>query len=311
MQVQYLVAAYEEPAQVERLCSHLGDHVVVQWDCETPAPAIGHAEAVWPTRKPVTWGDGTQLAALLDSFEQLRTKSFDWLILLSGQDYPIRPQVELHRFLETSDRQLFLESSAEGLVGDPHSKPSAAWDHLARRYFFQYRWVPRPIWRWAPSRFLAHAGIRVADKLISSEALRVQYRPAGMPPGIGSRAQRTPFSIEMPCRKGGDWFALSRPVFDDLLNMCRTHPEITAYFFKTFIPTEAFFHTVLLPKWERSNGGRRLHFRRGSGARALLLDDSDLKAMRESGAFFARKFAPDAPVLDTIDELVSDCSQSK
>ncbi len=61
-----------------------------------------------PTSAPCEWGNGTQLDALLESLENLATQSFDWLVILSGQDYPVRPVAELAAFLADTEHQLFL-----------------------------------------------------------------------------------------------------------------------------------------------------------------------------------------------------------
>ena len=39
----------------------------------------------------MSWGGPSQLAMLLRGLRHALTGEFDWLVLLSGQDYPLRP----------------------------------------------------------------------------------------------------------------------------------------------------------------------------------------------------------------------------
>jgi hypothetical protein len=298
MRVQYLVTAYKEPLQIRRLCEHLGPHVTVQWDRTTPLPSFG-AVSGRATRCPVVWGDGTFLNALLDSFLLLRRNEFDWLVVLSGQDYPIRPITELETALAHDDYALYMET--------PHVAGYADIErgYLDDRYFYQYRWIPDRVWRPLPRQLQRATGglLKFAVNLWGERSVRVQRRPANLAPGFAMRARHHPFTPNLPCRKGSDWFALSRPVFDRLNQLVQQRPDLVHYFSRTYIPTESFFHTILFPEWEDRNAGTNLHYRvmAGDGARPKLLDENDLDAMIASGKYFARKFARDSPVLDALD----------
>src|SRR5262245_46036309 len=109
MKVHYLVTAYHEPQHLRRLCDHLGKNVLVQWDSRSPAPDLGSV-SVLCSRAPISWGDGSYLRATLDSFEALDETPFDWLVLLSGQDYPIRPIEDLESHLATTSHALYMET---------------------------------------------------------------------------------------------------------------------------------------------------------------------------------------------------------
>jgi hypothetical protein len=312
LRIQFLVAAHTQPAFVARLCDHLaatpGAEVMVQWDCATapPRPWPGRAD-LRPTRSPCGWGSGAQLDALLDSMRELATARFDWLVVLSGQDYPVRAGRELREHLATTPHQLFL-APEDGPVAPPRTPGAPSHSYLHDRYFYRYSWIPHRAWSRMPAgaRRVVGAGLqRTVHALAPAGRVRVQRRPDNaFSPGIGVRADTTPFTAARPCRKGSDWFAMSRVVFDDLLAQVSAAPEVVEHFRRSYCPNESFFHTLLLPAWEDANAGHNLHHIRFVGERAHpeTVRAADLDAIVESGVFFARKFDPaDVALLDRID----------
>ncbi len=315
MRIQFLVAAHRDPEFVWRLCERLLDApdaaVTVQWDCafELPEVPAGLRVDVRATRAPCGWGNGSQLDALLDSLRALERSRFDWLVVLSGQDYPIRPMGELASFLADTRHSLFLQTPEGGSVPAPPAEhgEDGEWAYLQDRYFYRYRWVPQGLWAklGVPTQRVISGGLQhVVRFLVPGGAVRVQRRPGGFSPAIGVRVRRHPFTADRPCRKGSDWFAISRPVFDDLLDRAASAPTLVEYFRHTYLPTESFFHTVLLPYWESDNADHNLHFRRfvPGHAHPEVLREADWDELVASHRFFARKFdPPDVAVVDRID----------
>lgn len=310
MRIHFLVAAHRDPNLLSRLCARLLDTpnsaVTVQWDCANPRPVLdGDLDVdLRPTREPCEWGSGAQLDAMLTSMRALETAPFDWLVVLSGHDYPIRPLDELAGMLADTSYELFLEPEDGPVLLDD----GAECDYLRDRYGYRYHWLPQRWWSRLPdgSRRVVGAGLqRTARTLARNGRVRVQRRPANVfSPGIGTRVQRDPFTVERPCRKGSDWFLLSRPVFDDLLRESEASVDLLEHFRHSYCPNEAFFHTLLLPRWDHANAGHNLHYIRfvGDNAHPETVRDHDWAEVVGSGAFFARKFdASDGALLDRID----------
>src|SRR5439155_8913270 len=101
-----------------------------------------------PTAAPCEWGSGAQLDALLGSLGALASAPFDWLVVLSGHDYPIRPVQELGPFLSATSDELFLEPE-DGPVVAPDDAPGAT-EYLQDRYFYRYHWLPQRWWSRLP-----------------------------------------------------------------------------------------------------------------------------------------------------------------
>jgi Core-2/I-Branching enzyme len=126
---------------------------------------------------------------------------------------------------------------------------------------------------------------------------------------LGVRACRSPFSPSFICQRGADWFTLSRRAVLAVEDFQRHRPDVLAYYRRTLIPTESYVQTILTnhPALHLSRDYRRFtlwdqpHM---TGPRVLRF--SDLDAVTQSGADFARKFdeSVDRVVLDEIDRRV-------
>ena len=105
----------------------------------------------------------------------------------------------------------------------------------------------------------------------------------------------------MPVRRGGDWLTLSRRAVEVV-----TGGELVNHYRRTVLPTESLPHTALhaagLPLSGDTRRYTRVGARRARIPRCSARDDLD--AILASGADFARKFAPDDPVLDELDRVV-------
>jgi len=310
VRIQFLVAAHRDPKLLSRLCARLLDTpnsaVTVQWDCAWPIPTFdGDLDVdLRPTRQPCQWGSGAQLDAMLDSLRSIERSEFDWLVVLSGHDYPIRPLDDFAGMLADTSYELFLEPEDGPVI----LADGPECNYLRDRYGYRYHWLPQHWWSRLPagSRRVVGAGLqRTARTLVRNGRVRVQRRPANeFSPGIGTRVQHDPFTTERPCRKGSDWFLLSRSVFDDFLRESESSAELLEHFRHSYCPNEAFFHTLLLPRWEHANAGHNLHYIRFVGERAHpeTVREGDWPEFVESKAYFARKFdASDAALLDRID----------
>ncbi len=235
----------------------------------------------------VEWGAGSQLDLHLRCYAWLLERvAFDWVVLLSGQDYPIRPLADIERDLGAARYDGFVHS--EVVAPPPWSR--AASGEFARRYFYRYRPIP-------PPRPRLRRAITAARPLLT-----LREMPAGTMLG---RRVRAPFSAALPCRRGPDWVTLSRRAVVALDGAARARPELVRHYRRTLIPTESFAHTVLgaAPEIRLSADTRRFSVWTPSAHRPGVLGRADLDRILGSGADFARKFDPtvDAAVLDALD----------
>jgi hypothetical protein len=243
------------------------------------------------------WGHISVCLAALKTLRLLRDRHRpDWIVLLSGSDYPVRPAREILRHFERTKFDAFIDhreiNSSAASIGltDTAGFGRPDWIPLAySRYRASRCWWPRP-----------------SKKLLIGGMLpfrRVYFSIKN--PGIDSIVQR--FHHGRPSRVfGGDfWFQANRKAINALLDH-RSLGELVQYYRKREVPEESLFHTALCGNRElqicKTNG--RYADWNEKGAHPKWLELSDIPKIRASDAFFARKFRPDGSVQEAVDRLL-------
>jgi Core-2/I-Branching enzyme len=277
--VAYLILSYLHPELVQRLVGTLragSPDAVIAVHHDDRRCALGDVDALRIPPQPIEWGHGSQLAAVLRAMSWVRKRAeFDWLVLLSGQDYPIRPVPEIEASLAAAEVDAFIQTTAV----PPLRLRRGQVDEFALRY--RYRWRP------LPERLVAP--LARADPLV-----QVRRLPSGAYVGFPARPRLEPFH-------GSDWFTLSRRAVDAVLD---APPAVADHFLHTIVPTEAFVHTVLTHSGLRlTSDNRRYAAFADDAANPRVLGAADLDAVLGSGGDFARKF-DDLAVIDEIDRRI-------
>jgi hypothetical protein len=310
LRVTYLILAHTAPAQLLRLATVLRREspdcsVVIHWDPSGPSldrSAFAQLERVSFVPDPVVgeWGSYSLVEATLRGLRQAVSTGCEWLVLLSGHDYPIMPLPAIEGALHATGADALLD--IRGLVSARRSRwwegSYSAW--LGRRYFYRYRPLPLSDRRW-----LQHAIFRRAAFALSrSQPLVTLWpMPAGARWRVGVACRRVPFSSDVPCVFGSQWMSISRRAMNQVLERVERDTRLVDHFRHSLIPDEAMLHTII-----NSEGGLRIadgnrRFMRWSddlASHPLALTTSDIEAMLESGDHFARKLV-DAEVLDELD----------
>lgn len=307
-EIVYLVMAHGDPTQALRLMATIrtgspNSAIYLHHDAKGALPAERtltalNVKLVQP-RINVAWGTFSLVEAVLISMRLiLQEIEFRWLVVLSGQDYPLRPFNKIEEDLRESPFDAYVRASP------------AAEGEYAFRYDHQYWSLPNirhayllPHWA---STLVARGRVALNAR---NGLVRLQPRSRNSSALIGLRAHRKPFSKSFVCYKGSQWFTLSCRAVRILIAHGDTNPQIIDYYHRVLIPDESYFQTIL---WNSecltiANDHRRL----------VLWDDSKLShpvtltmahwhAIINSGKDFGRKFdiSVDASVLDALDDLV-------
>ncbi len=108
LDIAYLVLAHQHPEQLSRLVEQLRSpaadmfvHVDAKVPIEPFLQAAGADVHFTSTRIPVYWADYSQIRAVLLLIEAALAvpRKYDYLVLLSGVDYPLRSAAEIEDFL--------------------------------------------------------------------------------------------------------------------------------------------------------------------------------------------------------------------
>ncbi|MDS3859210.1 beta-1,6-N-acetylglucosaminyltransferase [Thermosynechococcaceae cyanobacterium BACA0444] len=229
---------------------------------------------------------------------------FDWLVNLSGQDYPTQPLSYLEQRLESSPYDGYMEYFP---VDKTHPWIGFSGED---RYFYQYlRLIPNlnPLIRGIISPFKTI--INVSQPLVR---LNLSY---GLM--LGLKARSTPFNDTFSCYGGSFFKTLSRACAEYLYNHSLDHPELVSYYEQTVIPDESYIQTVLVNSnlFKICNNNHLYvdfsdSIRHG---RPRILTSEDYPCLLTHEVFFARKFDPavDTKILDQLDQRIFTTNSSE
>ncbi len=292
MRIAYLVLSHRNPEQVLRLVGALREgpaaEVLVRHDPRRSTLEEGELERLGarPLHDDIEfdWGGWSQLRMLLACLESAARLDPDWLLVLSGQDYPLRPMAAIEADLGTSEYDAMLGHAWE-LDTDRLPEPPA--DEFFLRCAYRH---------YAAPAFLP----RLPGTLRPLAYLR------DLPPQVGLRRVRLPFGEGFRCFVSADWLTLSRRALRAVLDAAGDR-RLMRFYRRVAIPSESFFATVLLndSSLHVARDNRRfVSFEAPLTPHPDTLTTADLDRVLASGCDFARKFdaEADAQVLDALDE---------
>jgi len=287
MQKAYIILAHKYPSQLFRLYKALNDefstfffHIDKKADITKFQRLITDPEVNWVDRVEANWGEFSLVEAVLNLLHAVKDlgKKFDRIILLSGQDYPIKSNHTINEYLRRSAQSNFIEY---------HSLPdSAKWKpngglYRVNKYFLGLRFHQR--YKAKALNFLAMVFPTLQRQI-----------PQGMKPYAGSM-----------------WWIIDDYSMNYILDYVKNNPEYVAFHKKTFAADELFFHMILLnaadERLQRSIVNDDKRFIKWTGLDAShpeQLNERDLEEIRRSDALFARKFdiTEDDEILNLIEQ---------
>ncbi len=294
--VAFLVTSHRAPSQVLRLVRALreGDDtsVVVRHDQRRAALGAQEVEEaggrLLADGHDVAWGDMAYVEMVLGALRDISAREDpDWVVMVSGQDYPLRPIADLERHLAESPHQALLyDCWALDLSG----APPPARGEFYRRYRYRHYRLPRR---------LAVACSRALGPLAYARVM-----PPGLPDLLGLRAPRHPFGAGLECMVSADWLMLERRAIRSVLDFGRSNRRAMRHYRRTVLPTESLFATALHADRSISVGEapRLVRFRPGA-THPDLLGEADVAELLTSGRLLARKFDEEIEpgALDALD----------
>ncbi len=123
MKIAHLILAHNNPGQLTRLINRLQHpdadiyiHLDLKADIE-PFLSLANTANVYLIKKRVKvyWGAYSMVRATLNGFSEILAtgKPYDYVNLLSGQDYPIKSIPYIHQFLSDNPDKIFMEYLTE------------------------------------------------------------------------------------------------------------------------------------------------------------------------------------------------------
>jgi hypothetical protein len=247
----YFIASHVHPPQILRLMRALHEgsrdsRIVIHHDYKVshldPAQLRGYERVeLAPMAVDVEWGGFSQIEMILQCLCWINERhEYDWLVYLSGQDYPVKPVSEIEQFLSDTHLDGFMQA---GLI-------DSDWESQ-RRYLYHAYQLPH-VFAATTAQNLLNRMVKISDQWSARPApgrLPVAYRifRGNEVVQIALRTLCTPFSANFTCRKGSSWWTLSRRSIDYAIAFVESHPSFVKYYRRVvFAANESFFQTILL-----------------------------------------------------------------
>ncbi|HEU5110206.1 MAG TPA: hypothetical protein VFT95_16825 [Micromonosporaceae bacterium] len=202
----------------------------------------------------------------------------DWLVNITGQDYPLRP------LSQTEDE--LVESGADGFMEywDAFG-PQSHWPRrrVRSRYYFHHRRL-MPL---TAKQKRVLRPLQAVNRIQPLVRVHVSYGLA-----VGRRV-RTPFGPDLRLHGGSAFASLSWPVVAYLREYFERRPDVVEYFRHCLSPVEAVFQTIVCSSGQFNlvpDCKRYFDFRGSEFNHPKSLTADDLPRAIASGAHFARKF---------------------
>lgn len=287
MKKAYIILAHKNEQQVQRLIDTLDDgnstyflHVDLKVsDTEFKKLFSKNSQVHFVRRVKTEWGGFGLVNATLNAMLDIRkTGDFDKIILLSGQDYPIKSNEEIDQYFKNSKFNIFMDHFP---LPNHRKWGMGGGMYRVNKYFFGLSWI---------EKYLA--------KAINFLAVFIPIINRKLAKGV------QPFS-------GSQWWVMDMRALNYVLDYVADHPEYVKFHRHTFAPDELFFQIILLNCKDESlrdhianDNLRYMQWKTSEIAHPEILNINDLDNIGESDALFARKFDTgiDEEVINSIDD---------
>lgn len=297
--IGFVILSYNNPRQLLRLVHSL------QGLYDNPPIVCHHDFGQCPLRRDdfpsnvrfvspyvkTRWAQFSIVSAALKAIELLYQNSTpEWFTVLSGADYPImRPKFVLEDLASSKMDALLDFREVTMPLNLPYKEPeNPALRHYVSPGNLELAWNRYVgLNAWLPT---IRRGPRIGRYTV--------YLPI--------EVWRRRFGSKFKCYYGDFWFTGDRKVAEILVNPTDEHIKLRRHLRFRVVPDECYFQTVLanIASLKISAATKRFAEWQGGGAHPKFLGVGDLSAIITSRAHFARKFSPDAPVLDAIDSML-------
>lgn len=300
MRYAYIILAHKNPAQVQRLILQLQSsksevdfyiHIDKKVDMHAFKVLLKDIQNIyWLTRRDSKWGSFELVQVVLDAFsaQQKMAKSYSHTILLSGQDYPIKPIHKLESFLENHLDKSFIEYQPLPVVKLKYE----GWDRFQKWHFY---------WRNHKITYpLYDKTYGILDKVI---ALII---------GLFFSKKRT-FNPAFTLFYGSQWWMLNQNAVEYIQQFLKENRWFVKFFKYVWISDEHFFQTILLNHSKKefkenilNKNYRYIDWSKPGVRLPVDLTMEDFEKIQNSDCFFARKFdiQMNVDIMNVIDKEI-------
>lgn len=276
MKIAHLILAHESPFQLKRLIQrlrHIDAKFYIHVDLKSdiiPFLFLQSEQVIFiVNRVRIQWGGYSMVQATVNSFAEILEADFrcDYINLLSGQDYPIKPTQEIHNFFSNNPNKAFMHTlSVEN-----------EWQEAIPR-LIKYHLSDYNFW-----------GKYTVEKCLNFFMLK----------------RKLPDNLIAVGRS--QWFSISIQHAEYIVTYLQKNTKVKRFFELTWGSDEFVFQTILFNSaYQKDMINDNLRYIDWSEGKASpkTLTNSDLAILLNSGKLFARKFIEnkDSYILNELDK---------
>ena len=314
MKIAYIILAHRYPEQLIRLVFRLHTestsffiHINKRTDDKIyhqVVSGLSHLPNVYfLKRHPVAWGNFGHTNASLEGIKEVFAKniSFDWLFLLTGQDYPIKSNRQIENFLRENEGKVFLDYI------DFQVPPDRGWatsgsdriDYWHFSFLDQLRFV-----------FPAQLTTNAYNRYVKSDRNWFSFAAFLWSVFIVFFPIKRKFPEGFIPFRGSSYWCFPKDCVEYIHNFIQQNRDFVNFFKYVDCPDEIFFQTLILNSRfkERVSTGN-LHYidwdnPNPSSPRVFV--KTDFERLASSSKLLARKFdlTRDADIFDLIDKKI-------
>lgn len=278
-QIGFVLITHAAPGQIVRLIRALNQvysdpPIVVHHDfdqCPLDVSTFANVQVVRP-HISTQWCGFSVVRATLAGLALLYANpgSPDWFAVLSGACYPMKAGRDAIADLEKGGSDAYIDHQ----LVDPFHLENEYQRECFRRYYSLQFGMEKLNRRMAPQALAA---------LISP------YRKNGA-----------------ACYAGSEWFTANRRVAEYIIGSQQRYAWLAQHLRKRHCPDETYFQTVVCnaPQFKLAKNNYRYVDWSSEKPHPKELQSDDLPSILAASSHFARKFAPESPVLSRLDEVL-------
>ncbi len=293
MKIAYLVLCHKNSNQVDRLIRQLDNECVdfyIHVDAKANSFKVNNKANVIvldeKERVDVRWASFSMISATLNLIKKClkSSKEYDYVVLISGQDFPLKNNRQFIKFLEDNYGSNFIEILPK--------KNGLRKRYKKRNELYYPKWM-----------FSRSLPVRILKKIYI-------YLTGGYTKTFGFFKRKS--IIEKEFEFGSQWWCLRVDCLKWMMGYINTHPQYIAFFENSLTPDECFFQTLFsLSPFDNTRKDKITFFewdRNRNNPRLITVSDV-VRLVRSPKYFFARKFdmETDPLPIEKIESLLNKC----
>jgi hypothetical protein len=313
MKIAYIVLAHRYPEQLIRLIHRLNTEnasFFVHFDKKTDdktyqelVSGLSHLPNVYFLKRYTCyWGDFSIVKASLEGIKEIfrRNIQFDWLIFLSGQDYPVKSTRQIEQFFQENEGKVFIQYVDNSVQSDG-LWPTRNYDNIDYWHFRLYK-----------LRFVFPGALILNSYNRYCKSNQTWFRLlallwSGLMFLFPIKVKRK-FPDGLEPFRGSQFCCLPRECVEYVHNLIQENSPVVNFFKYVDIPDELFFQTIIInsPFKDKVINDNLFYidWDNPNPSRPRVFVKSDFERLVNSSKLFARKFdlTRDANIFDMLDQ---------